>query len=191
MAITSEHLQICVCPHPLKLMESQKSWADAMSDNEESKGLSNSEDESNKPFKKRKISKTTTKSNQITDYPISISIHEMVQAREVEREMARSLSPTPGQTPKKVKKLQSVGDHGPSIAPGNFTRLSRSPYCHCQKPLKETVNPASMVKTKRKSSQHLGAKALLTWFIQHNHIKIPKPFMNLLLTFIPFSRLYK
>ena len=53
-------------------MESQKSWANAMSDNEESKGLSSSEIESNKPLKKRKISKATTKSNQITDYPISI-----------------------------------------------------------------------------------------------------------------------
>ena len=73
MAIKSENLQICVCPHPLKLMESQKSWANDMSDNEEGKGLSSSEDdESNKPSKKRKIGKTTTKSNQITDYPISI-----------------------------------------------------------------------------------------------------------------------
>ena len=35
------------------------------------------------------------------------------------------------------------------------------------------------------------ASKLRAWFIQHNHIKIPKPFMNLLLTFIPFSRLYK
>ena len=115
MAIKSEHLQICACPHPLKLMESQISWADAMSDNEESKGLSSSEDEGNKPLKKRKIGKTTTKSSQITDCPISISIDEMVQAREVERELSRSLSPTPGQTPKKEKKLQSVGDHGPPL----------------------------------------------------------------------------
>ena len=137
MAIKSEHFQICVCPHPLKLMEYPKSWADAMSDKEESKGLSSSEDESNKPLKKRKIGKTTTKSHQITDYSISISIDEMVLVREVERELARSLSPTPGQTPKKVKKLQSVGDHGPSIAPGNFTRLSRSPYSHCQGAVQE------------------------------------------------------
>ena len=57
MAINkSEYLQICVCPHPLKLMESQKSWADAMSDKEESKGPSSSEDESNKPLKKREKS---------------------------------------------------------------------------------------------------------------------------------------
>ena len=49
MAIKSEHLLICVCPHPLKFMESQKNWADVMSDNEEDKGLSSSEDESNKP----------------------------------------------------------------------------------------------------------------------------------------------
>ena len=61
----------------------------------------------------------------------------MVLAREVEREMARSNSPTPGQTPKKVKKLQSVGDHKPYIAPGNFTRLSRSPYSHCQGAVQE------------------------------------------------------
>ena len=47
MAIKSEHLQICICPHPLKLMESEKSWADVMSDNEE-KGLSSSEEEPSK-----------------------------------------------------------------------------------------------------------------------------------------------
>ena len=58
MATKSEHLQICVCPHTLKLMESQKSWADVMSDNE-GKGLpSSEEDESNQPSKKRKIGMT-------------------------------------------------------------------------------------------------------------------------------------
>ena len=73
-------------------MESQKCWDDAISDNEEGKGLSSSEDdESNKPSKKRKIGKTTTKSNQIRDYPISISIDDMVQAKEVERELASPL----------------------------------------------------------------------------------------------------
>ena len=153
MAIKSEHLQICVCPHPLKLMESQKRWADAMSDNEEGKGLSSSEDESNKPLKKRKIGKTTTKSNQITDYPISISKDEMVQAREVERELARSLSPTPGQTRKKVKKLQSVGDHGPS---GNFTRLSRSPYSHCQGAVQELFSSLMEETIKRASKKWCG-----------------------------------
>ena len=101
MTIKSEHLQICVCPHPLKLMESQKSWADVMSDNE-GKGLSSSEEEeSNQPSKKRKIGKTT-KINQITDCPISISIDDMVKAKEVERELARSFSPTPGQIPNPI-----------------------------------------------------------------------------------------
>ena len=55
------------------------------------------------------------------------------KVKEVEGELARSLSPTPGQTPKaslqktKMAKLQLVGEHGPSIAPSNFTWLSRSP----------------------------------------------------------------
>ena len=55
VAIKSEHLQFCICPHPLKLMESQKSLADVMSDNE-GKGLSSSEEEeeSNLPSKKEK-----------------------------------------------------------------------------------------------------------------------------------------
>ena len=150
MAIKSEHLQICVCTQPLRLMESQKSWADSMnkegkeisrseydvskeisrSGDDVSKEISRSEDDvSNKYSKKRKIGKTNTKSNQITDCPI---MDEMVQVKELKRELARSPSPTPGHTPKKAKKLQSVGDHGPSIAQSNFTRLSRSPYSHCQ-----------------------------------------------------------
>ena len=63
--------------------------------------------------------------------------------KEVEGELARSLSPTPGQTLKaplqktKMAKLQLVGEHGPSIALSNFTWLSRSPYSHCQGAVKE------------------------------------------------------
>ena len=58
MVIKSEHLQICVCPHPLKLMGSQKSWADVMSDNE-GKGLSSSEEEeSNQPSTVRQLLKS-------------------------------------------------------------------------------------------------------------------------------------
>ena len=99
MAIKSEHLQICVCPHPLKLMQSQTSWACKTMKVKGYQALNQ------KRAISPQIGKTTTKINQITDCPISISIDDMVKAKEVEPELARSLSPTSGQTPKAPMKM--------------------------------------------------------------------------------------
>ena len=99
MVIKSEHLQICVCPYQLKLMESQKSW------------LTSCQTMKVKGYRALKKKGAICPQKSVRQLLKSIrSLHlyihdDMVKAKEVERELARSLSPTPGQTPKAPMKM--------------------------------------------------------------------------------------